>query len=225
MKRLLFSWCAMLCVMSTVHASELTSVDLVPKTDWRYFYNSAGVDDAELNAALEDSGFYSSWTSSDFTESTIAGMDWQGGTLPIGQRNIRFDWPQELVTEINLPMVFGPRRTVFLRRTFTVPDGISGLVGLEFLINWQAPITGWQHADFNADGIVDAKDLNLLGQNWQESLTRLPGETVNLPNAIPEPMSYLLLLAGGLGLTTIARRVPRSTITTIVAAAIFLWRG
>ena len=130
MRRLL-ALCVVSCHMLTIHGAELTSIDLVPTTDWRYLHNSADVDDAELHAALESSGFYTDWTNADFSEHPVAGLQWQSGTLPIGQRGTRLDWPQELATSIELPLALDRARTVFLRRSFTVPETIFGPIGLE----------------------------------------------------------------------------------------------
>jgi hypothetical protein len=132
MNRFLLLFCLPFSLISAVDAVELTSVELVPKTDWTYFYNSGGVDDLALNSALETSGFYANWTSVDFAQPTVAGLDWQPGTLPIGQRNVRLDWPTELATSIDLPIAAGRRRTIFLRRSFLLPDDIPGPFGLEF---------------------------------------------------------------------------------------------
>jgi hypothetical protein len=33
-------------------------------------------------------------------------------------------------------------------------------------VNWQQSVASWLDGDFNGDGVVNAADLNELGQNW-----------------------------------------------------------
>ncbi len=49
----------------------------------------------------------------------------------------------------------------------------------------------WQLGDFNADGTVNAGDLNELGQNWQQSIPSAAS-----PESIPEPSGMFLCAAG-----------------------------
>ena len=62
---------------TSVEAAPLTSVEIVPKSDWRYFYNSEDVDDTELHDALTDAGFYANWRNPGYSEPSIAGVDWK----------------------------------------------------------------------------------------------------------------------------------------------------
>ena len=116
-----------LLAATDTHAAELTPVDLVPKSDWRYFYNSnfEVVDDESLHQALEAEGFYTVWTSQDFPELPIASIEWQTGELPIGYN------ANDAGTLLPPRMTRFP--TFFLRKTFTIPDGVSGPFGLELV--------------------------------------------------------------------------------------------
>lgn len=120
-----------LVFVSLGQAADLTSIDLMPKTDWSYFYNSNNVADADLDEALRTSGFYDNWTSPDFVETDVAGLSWQTGAIPIGFRNSSPSVPTPLVTSVDLPTATGERRTMFLRRDFFVPEGMDGPFGLQ----------------------------------------------------------------------------------------------
>jgi hypothetical protein len=59
----------------------------------------------------------------------------------------------------------------------------------------------WSHGDFNADGTVDAGDLNELGQKW---LQVVPAAAA--ANAVPEPSALGLLFIAALGFAGRSRR-------------------
>ena len=49
-------------------------------------------------------------------------------------------------------------------------DGIVNAEDLNALGNsWQESVTSWAAGDFNGDGLADSADLNSIGQNWQRS--------------------------------------------------------
>ncbi len=85
-------------------------------------------------------------------------------------------------------------------------------------INWYASATGWENADFNADGIVDAADLNKMGLNWQRSNFRLPADAA----AVPEPMTFMIFILGGGVLFPRLSRVRHSTIAALVGIVVCL---
>ena len=81
--------------------------------------------------------------------------------------------------------------------------------------NWQSVRFGWGNGDFNGDGFVNAMDLNALGKNWQASVERLAE-----PTAVPEPMGYLLVFMGIVGLGPVVRRMQTSTLATLMVMSI-----
>ena len=54
----------------------------------------------------------------------------------------------------------------------------------------------WSEGDFNGDGAVDLLDLDILGQNYGESLG----------GGVPEPATLGLLAVGGLAVNRAIRR-------------------
>jgi hypothetical protein len=79
---------------------------------------------------------------------------------------------------------------------------------------WQQSRRRWSEADFNMDGSVNAKDLNALGINWTKE---------NPPAAaVPEPMSWLLLLFGAVSLHRLVRIYRRGFVLVVVASSLFL---
>ena len=68
-------------------------------------------------------------------------------------------------------------------------------------LHWQSSVQGWSNGDFHSDGIVNARDLNEVAKNWQKTAPQQA-------TSVPEPLSYLLLLFGGLGFAHIVRHVP-----------------
>ncbi len=67
--------------------------------------------------------------------------------------------------------------------------------------NWQATNKNWGTGDFNGDDLVNAGDLNEVGQNWQQ-VTPAAAQTA----AVPEPSAIALLGVALLGLLTLRRR-------------------
>ena len=73
-------------------------------------------------------------------------------------------------------------------------DGVVDVRDLNVLgINWQTNVNGWSRGDFNGDGAVDAADLNNVGVNWQR------GVAARTPRAA---------LAGGIPAFEQVRRLP-----------------
>jgi hypothetical protein len=54
--------------------------------------------------------------------------------------------------------------------------------------DWLSSPNTWQLGNFTADGIVDANDLDELGQNWQQSIPEAAS-----PESVPEPSGMALL--------------------------------
>lgn len=57
-------------------------------------------------------------------------------------------------------------------RSYAMGDAtLDGLVDQKDLnvigLHWQANVRGWDKGDFNGDGLVDSRDLDRVGQNWQ----------------------------------------------------------
>ena len=79
-------------------------------------------------------------------------------------------------------------------------DGFVGVADLTIVLdNWNEVITQSSHlADPSGDGFVGIDDLNLILSHWNAGTP--PGESSN----IPEPMSLVFLMAGGVG--WVARR-------------------
>ena len=92
------------------------------------------------------------------------------------------------------------------REPFLVGDGdLNGSVDAADLmmigLNWQVVDRtgwGWNGADFTMDGFTNAADLNEVGKNWQRVISRQP-------EAVPEPMTYLLLMLGFASLYAVSR--------------------
>ena len=55
----------------------------------------------------------------------------------------------------------------------------------------------WSDGDFNADGNVNAQDLNLLALNWQKSIPAAAS-----PESVPEPSGIAFLYVGALLVVT-----------------------
>ena len=51
--------------------------------------------------------------------------------------------------------------------------------------NWQTSVTGWASGDLNGDKFVDSVDLNILGRHWNASTTELAGAPANVPEPNP----------------------------------------
>ena len=82
-------------------------------------------------------------------------------------------------------------------------DGIVNAVDLNAVgQSWQQADKMWSTGDFNGDNTVNAADLNELGQNWQLMTP------MNAPDAaaVPEPASFITLLFGLAALIGLRRR-------------------
>ena len=74
-------------------------------------------------------------------------------------------------------------------------DGVVNAQDLNELgQRWQNNDNAWSHGDFTADGLVNAQDLNELGQRWQQMIPMAAAATV------PEPSAFSLLAIAALGL-------------------------
>lgn len=65
--------------------------------------------------------------------------------------------------------------------------------------NWLTSSAKWSTGDFHSDGLVDVLDLNKIGENWLASTLSEASEQAS----VPEPTSFWLIL---LGLVAIRRR-------------------
>jgi hypothetical protein len=69
-------------------------------------------------------------------------------------------------------------------------------------VNWKKSADTWDDADFNLDGVVDAKDPGILASNWQVGATDGSSGSLapivtalGLPvDAVPEPGAGIMLL-------------------------------
>ena len=77
---------------------------------------------------------------------------------------------------------------------------ISTILRFEFA----QEVSLWSAGDFNADGSVDAGDLNELALHWRQSIPL--ASAVSAP--VPEPSAWLLAL---FGLALVGRRPRRSS--------------
>ncbi len=76
-------------------------------------------------------------------------------------------------------------------------DGFVGLDDLDLILNnWNQTVTPSAAADPTGDGYVGLDDLDIVLNNWNAGT--LPVDSAN----IPEPVSAVLLAAGGLGLVS-----------------------
>ena len=84
-------------------------------------------------------------------------------------------------------------------------DNLDGIVNASDLNalgqNWLGNPNAWQLGDFTADGTVDAGDLNEIGQNW---LASIPVASSRM-TAVPEPTTYLMWIPFAL-ITIVVRR-------------------
>ena len=125
-RTLLFLIGLWLCVASDAVAATLTSVDVASKNSWRYFHNhnSGVISDEAFHQALIGEAFYVDWTSPGYGEPPIAGNGWQTGTIPIGYGD-----SDRYATA--LPNRRTPYPNFFLRKSFTVPDTVTGPFAFE----------------------------------------------------------------------------------------------
>ncbi len=81
-------------------------------------------------------------------------------------------------------------------------DGLVNAADLNELgQRWLMNDNAWSHGDFTADGVVNASDLNQLGQRWLQAVSAPASAT-----AVPEPTALCLLLLASLGLLRWRRR-------------------
>ncbi len=81
-------------------------------------------------------------------------------------------------------------------------DGIVNASDLNALgQNWLGSPNTWQLGDFNADGTVNAGDLNNIGQNWQASIPSAASRA-----NVPEPHPFTMLLLGAIATPLLRHR-------------------
>jgi len=68
-------------------------------------------------------------------------------------------------------------------------------------VHWQQATNLWEHGDFNGDGIVNDLDFMALAVNWQQGCGgggSFADAWAATRASVPEPVTLLLLVAGGL---------------------------
>lgn len=119
---------------------EPTSVDVVSQSGWQYLYGPERVPDSDLHASLVSSRFYENWMTPEFRTNSVAGVDWQNGTLPLGFASSANSLVGPLNTVLGDRLTPGRSRTTFLRNTFTIPDDLLGPYGIELTIDGGAQV-------------------------------------------------------------------------------------
>ena len=90
-------------------------------------------------------------------------------------------------------------------------DGAVNVADLNALaLNWRQTGKVWSQGGFFPDGLISSADLMNLALNWQREIP-LAAATV------PEPMSFLMLFVGTIGVYQLTRRHRRQAIAAMCA--------